>query len=73
MVRLARLAFHLAFAGAESLLFQARLAWWDGETDRARALVSEALSELPGHQGLLRFAAEIGVALPDRCKGAAGR
>ncbi|MEV6740102.1 hypothetical protein AB0N14_25410 [Streptomyces sp. NPDC051104] len=71
--RLARLAAHPAFAGAESLLFQARLAWRDGETDRARALVGEALSELPGHQELLKFAAEIGAALPARVQGAAGR
>ncbi|MBB5940321.1 hypothetical protein [Streptomyces zagrosensis] len=70
--RLARLAAHPAFTGAESLLFQARLAWRDGETDRARALVGEALSELPGHQELLRFAAEIGAALPARVQGAAG-
>jgi hypothetical protein len=71
--RLARLAAHPAFAGAESLIFQARLAWRDGEADRARALVGEALTELPGHGELRTFAAEIGAALPARVQGVAGR
>ncbi|MEV1063001.1 hypothetical protein [Streptomyces sp. NPDC050263] len=71
--RLARLAARPALAGAESLLFQARLAWRDGEADRARAVVSEALTELPGHQELHTLAAESGAALPARVLGAAGR
>ncbi|WP_206305272.1 hypothetical protein [Actinacidiphila soli] len=71
--RLTRLAAHSALAGAESLLFQARLAWRDGEADRARALVGEALTELPGHQELHTFAAEIGAPLPVRAQEAARR
>jgi hypothetical protein len=71
--RLTRVAAHSALAGAESLLFQARLAWRDGEADRARALVGEALTELPGHQELHTFAAEIGAPLTVRAQEAAGR
>ncbi|TJZ99665.1 hypothetical protein [Actinacidiphila oryziradicis] len=71
--RLTRLAAHSALAGAESLLFQARPAWRDGEADRARALVGEALTELPGHQELHTFAAEIGAPLTVRAQEAAGR
>jgi hypothetical protein len=71
--RLARLAAHPALAGAESLLFQARLAWRDGETDRARILVGEALTELTGREELQAFAAEIGAPLPARAQEEAGR
>lgn len=71
--RLARLAEHPALGGAELKLFQARLANLDGDLDRARALVGEGLSELPGHDELHAFAAQIGAPVPPRAAEAARR
>jgi hypothetical protein len=71
--RLAKLADHPALGGAELKLLQARLASQDGDMERARALVSEGLSELPGHQELHAFAAQIGAPVPPRAMEVARR
>jgi hypothetical protein len=66
--RLDRLATHPALGGAELLLLRARRARQTGALDQARALTTEALNQLPGHQELLAFAAEIGADLPERAQ-----
>lgn len=71
--RLDRLTVHPALAGAEALLLRARWAHHNRETDRARSLVHQALEELPGHDELHMFAAEIGAALPPQARRVAER
>ena len=66
--RLDRLVAHPALGGAELLLLRARWAWLTGAVDSARALTTEALDQLPGHQELHAFAAEIGAELPERAQ-----
>lgn len=59
-----RLATHAGLGGPELTYFQSRLAYRRGDTDRARSLVHDSLSTLPGHQGFLDFAHEIGAPMP---------
>jgi len=66
--RLDKIAAHQAFAGAERDLFRARLAHRRGETDLARTLAHQGLTELPGHQELLDLAAEIDAPLPSQAR-----
>lgn len=66
--RLDRLAAHPALGGAELLLLRARRATQTGALDQARALITEALDQLPGHEELHTFAAEIGAELPERAQ-----
>lgn len=66
--RLDRLAAHPALGGAELLLLRARRARQTGALDLARALTTEALDQLPRHQELHTFAAEIGADLPERAQ-----
>jgi hypothetical protein len=63
-----RLATHPGLGGPELTFFQSRLAHRRGDTDRARSLVHDSLSTLPGHQALLDFADEIGAPFPPRAR-----
>jgi hypothetical protein len=71
--KLARLAEHPALGGPEVTYLRARLAHRRGEVGRARDLVCESLQKLPGHQGFLDFAAQIGAPLPPRAQEIAER
>jgi hypothetical protein len=62
--RLDRLARHPALAGPELTFLQARLAHQNGDLGGACRLVHESLLALPGHEGFLSFAVEIGAPLP---------
>ncbi len=66
--RLDRLATHPAFDGPESTFLQAHLARRRSDVDTARALVEKCLTQLPGHQGFLAFATEIGARTPERSR-----
>ncbi len=66
--RLDRLARHPALGGPELGFLQARLAHRHGDVGSARSLVQAALQQLPGHQGFLDFATEIGAPLPPRAQ-----
>jgi hypothetical protein len=66
--RLDRLAAHPALGGPELLFLQARLAHQRGDVSRARSLVHESLTQLPGHRGFLDFASEVGAPLPPRAQ-----
>jgi hypothetical protein len=66
--RLDRLARHPALGGPELGFLQARLAHRHGDVGSARSLVQAALQQLPGHQGFLDFATEIGAPLPPRAR-----
>lgn len=66
--RLDRLVRHGALAGPELLFVQAKLAHRRGNADQAQKLMREALEKLPGHQGFLEFAVEIGAPLPDHAR-----
>ncbi len=66
--RLDRLASHPALGGPDLLFLQAQLAHQRGDASNARRLLHAALQQLPGHQGFLDFAAEIGAPLPDRAR-----
>jgi hypothetical protein len=61
-----RLLTHEALSGPELTLLRARLALRRGDAGAARELVSIALKRLPGHQGLLSVAADLGAGLPVR-------
>ena len=61
-----RLAVSPALAGPELIFLRARIAERRGDVAQAAALVTECLKELPGHQGYLDFAGEVGAALPSR-------
>lgn len=64
--RLDRLVAHPALGGPERTFVHARLAYQRGDLDVARKLVHQSLQELPGHQGFLAFAREIGASpLPE--------
>lgn len=67
--RLDRLATHPAFDGPEKTFLEAHLARQRGDVDTARALIQKCLAQLPGHQGFLAFATEIGAQTPDRSRG----
>ena len=62
--RLDRLARHPALGGPELGFLQAQLAHQRGDVSNARSLVQAALQILPGHEGFLDFATEIGEPLP---------
>ncbi|HUY49398.1 MAG TPA: hypothetical protein VMV92_27350 [Streptosporangiaceae bacterium] len=66
--RLDRLVSHPALAGPEFTFLRARLGRQRGDLDGARKLVQDCLQELPGHQGFVSFAAEIGTDLPPRAR-----
>ncbi|XVQ12719.1 hypothetical protein ACQP1W_09230 [Spirillospora sp. CA-255316] len=55
-----RLVTHPKLAGPELTYLRARRSVQIGDTDRAHALMRECLEELPGHEGFLAFAKEIG-------------
>lgn len=60
-----RIATHPALGGPELTYFQAALAHRRGDTPRARALIHDALSVLPGHPGFHDLARAIDAPLPD--------
>jgi hypothetical protein len=66
--RLDRLARHPALGGPELEFLKAQLAHQRGDVGNARSLVRAALQQLPGHEGLLDFATEIGAPLPPRAQ-----
>lgn len=66
--RLDRLVAHRALAGPELTFLKARLAHQRGDLTAARSLVHDGLTELPGHQEFLEFAAEIEAPLPPRAQ-----
>ena len=66
--RLDRLARHPALGGPELEFLKAQLAHQRGDIGNARSLVQAALQHLPGHQGFLDFATEIGAPLPPRAQ-----
>jgi hypothetical protein len=66
--RLDRLISHPALAGPELTFLQARLARERGDIDGARKLAEDCLQQLPGHEGFVEFAAEVGADLPQRAR-----
>jgi len=66
--RLDRLIHHAALGGPELTFLQARLAHQRGDVDGARRLVHQSLETLPGHDGFLDLAREIGAPLPPRAR-----
>ncbi len=63
-----RLAVSPALAGPELTFQRARIAERRGDVTRASRLVTECLQELPGHQGYLDLAVEVGAELPARAR-----
>jgi hypothetical protein len=63
-----RLVAHPALHGAELTFVQARLVDLRGEADRARQLMHDCLTELPGHRDFLDFAERVGAPLPPRAR-----
>ena len=63
-----RLAASPALAGPELTFLRARIAERRGAVAQAATLVTECLKELPGHQGYLNFAVEVGAELPPRSR-----
>lgn len=63
-----RLAASPALAGPELTFLRARIAERRGDVALAATLVTECLKELPGHQGYLDFAVEVGAELPPRSR-----
>jgi hypothetical protein len=59
-----RLAASPVLAGPELTFLRARIAERRGDVAQAAALVTRRLTELPGHQGYLDFAVEVGPELP---------
>jgi hypothetical protein len=59
-----RLVASPALAGAELTFLGAKLAARRDDVPRAATLATECLKELPGHQGYLEFAVEVGAELP---------
>jgi len=59
-----RLIASPALAGAELTFLRAKLAACRGDVPAAATLAAECLKELPGHQGYLQFAVEVGAELP---------
>ncbi|CAN5911092.1 hypothetical protein BH23ACT10_BH23ACT10_37130 [soil metagenome] len=66
--RVDRLTTHPALGGPELTFLQAWLAHRRGDVERARDLIRESLTKLPGHDGFLAFATEIGAPLPPRAQ-----
>lgn len=65
---LARLVRHPALEGPEKPFLQARLAHKRGDVLRARALATQCLETLPGHEGFRTFAESIGALIPARAQ-----
>jgi hypothetical protein len=63
-----RLAVSPALAGPELTFLCAMIAERRGDAVRAATLVTECLTELPGHPGYLDFAVEVGAELPPRAR-----
>jgi hypothetical protein len=63
-----RLAATPALAGPELTFLRARIAERRGDVAQAATLVVQCLKELPGHQGYLDFAVEVGAELPPRAR-----
>jgi hypothetical protein len=63
-----RLAVSPALAGPELTFLRARIAERRGDVTQAARLVTECLQELPGHQGYLDLAVEVGAELPARAR-----
>jgi hypothetical protein len=63
-----RLAASPALAGPELIFLRARMAERRGDVAQAATLVTECLKELPGDQGHLDFAGDVGAALPPRAR-----
>jgi len=63
-----RLAVSPALAGPELTFLRARIAERRGDVTQAAALVTESLTELPGHPAYLEFAVEVGAELPPRAR-----
>jgi hypothetical protein len=59
-----RLVASPALAGPELIFLRAEIAERRGDVPQAAALVTKCLEELPGHQGYLDFAVEVGAELP---------
>jgi len=59
-----RLVASPALAGAELTFLRAKLAACRDDVSRAATLAAECPKELPGHQGYLQFAVEVGAELP---------
>lgn len=66
--RLDRLARPPALGGPELQFLQAQLAYERGDAGSPRSLVQKAPQHLPGHEGFLDFASEIGAPLPARAR-----
>jgi hypothetical protein len=64
-----RLTASPALAAPELTFLQARIAARRGDAARAAALAAECLKALPGHQGYLEFAVEVGAELPPHARG----
>jgi len=63
-----RLVESPALAGPELAFLRARIAEGRGAVGQAATLVTECLKELPGHQGYLDFAVQVGAELPPRAR-----
>jgi len=63
-----RLIASPALAGAELNFLRARIVARRGDVTQAATLATECLKELPGHQGYLEFAAEVGAELPPHAR-----
>jgi hypothetical protein len=63
-----RLVESPALAGPELAFLRARIAERRGANGQAARLVAECLKELPGHQGYLDFAVQVGAELPPRAR-----
>jgi hypothetical protein len=63
-----RLAASPALAGPELTFLRARIAERRGDVTTAATLITGCLKELPGHQGYLDFAVEVGAELPPRAR-----
>jgi hypothetical protein len=66
--RLDRLTHHPALGGPELGFLQAQLAHRRGDVSNARHLLQACAQQLPGHQGFLDFATEIGAPIPPRAQ-----
>src|SRR5437763_748588 len=58
----------VALAGPDLIFLRARLAERCGDVAPAATLVTECLKELPGFQGYLDFAVDVGAARPSRAR-----
>ncbi|MDY7087557.1 MAG: hypothetical protein SYR96_20880 [Actinomycetota bacterium] len=63
-----KLTNHPALAGPELEFIRARLAHQRRDLEAARALMTNALTELPGHREMLTFAIGIDAPLPERAR-----